>query len=78
MVQPDSLNVGLKQQFLCDPLELSPMATAVRLRAKLLDLGYRVLLMSPHDMQIAQPDRPNRFQGFHIDQAERLLERLYE
>jgi hypothetical protein len=36
------LSNRLKQQLLCDPLELSPMATAVRLRAKLLDLGYRV------------------------------------
>jgi len=56
----------------------SPMAQAVKLWSQLMDLGYRVLLMSPHYMQIASPDRPRRFQGYHIDQAQRLLERQYE
>ncbi len=43
-----------------------------------MDLGYHVLIMTPCHMQIASPDRPNRFQGYHIDQAERLLERCHE
>ena len=54
------------------------MAAAVRLRARLMDLGYKVLLTSPHHMTINSPEWPNRFQDYHIDQAQRLLEKCHE
>ena len=34
--------------------------------------------MSPTRMMIANPERPNRFEEYHLHQAQRLLEKLYE
>jgi hypothetical protein len=62
--------------LICQPV--APMAAAVRLRSKLSDLGYTVLILSPSRMMINSPERPKRFEEYHIDQAERLLEVCYE
>jgi hypothetical protein len=55
-----------------------PMAKAVDLRAKLGELGYTVLIMDCKHLLISTPEHSRRFVGYHIDQAERLLEKLYE
>ena len=73
------LSRRLQVSLLCQPINPpSPMAAAVRLRGELMNLGYHVFLLSSNRMMIASPDRPNRFQEYHLDQAQRLLEKLYE
>jgi hypothetical protein len=62
--------------LLCQPV--APMAAAVRLRGKLSDLGYSVLLMSPSRAMVSHPDRPQRYEEYSLDQLTRLLNRLLD